>query len=145
MIHSKNQKQARTTSTKEQPGNQPHIINLDILPSRNIPGIGQSNSREPKTLVNITMGHGSILNGSKHLPAVITSRTSHETSRIPTSEGVVSPGFIVRIVERAERGALRDIGGVGLGEAEGSTGVNVDLLAAWDHGILMIVSGGCPL
>lgn len=88
------------------------------------------------------MGHGSIFNGSKHLPAVIISGTSHETTSTPTTKGVVSPGFISSVVERAERGALRDIGRVSLGEAEGSIGVDVDLLAAGDHSILFIVSGG---
>lgn len=112
MIHSKRKNKNKNKLERRPKSNQEinHIINLDILPSRNIPGISQSNSREPKTLVNITMGHGSILNGGKHLPAVIISRTSHEASSTPTSEGVVSPWFIGSVVERAERGALRDIG-----------------------------------
>lgn len=144
MIHPRNQsKLERYQLESYQKIN--HVINLDILPSRNIPGISQSNSREPKTLINITMGHGSILNGSKYLPAVIVSRAGHETSSTPTSEGVVSPGFISSVVERAEDRALRDIGGVSLGEAEGSIGVDVDLLAAGNHGVLLIVSGCCAL
>lgn len=111
MIHSK--KNPKTKLERHRPKSNQlnnHIINLDILPSRNIPGISQSNSRESKTLINITMGHGSILNSSKHLPAVIISGTSHETTSAPTSEGVVSPGFISSVFERPDRGALRDIG-----------------------------------
>lgn len=91
------------------------------------------------------MGHGSILNGSKHLPAVIISGTSHETGSTPTSEGVVRPGFIGNVVERAEGRARRNTGGVSLSEAEGSIRVDINLLAAGNQSVLLIVSGGCSL
>lgn len=32
-----------------------------------------------------------------------------------------------------------------LGEAQGAIGIDVDLLAAGDHGVLFIVRGGFPL
>lgn len=101
MVHARNQNKVERALSIH------HIINLDILPSRHVPSVIQSDSREPKTLVNITIGHSRILNGGKHLPAVIFRWTSHETSR---AEGVMSPGFIGRVVEWTEQGSLRDVG-----------------------------------
>lgn len=47
------------------------------------------------------------------------------------------PGLAGLVGQTADGGAGRDVGGVGLGEAQGAGGVDVDLLAAGDFNVLI--------
>lgn len=109
---------------------------LSVLPSRNITLIRQGESRETQTISNIARGDGRIANSGKHLPALVGGRAGHEPARAPAVEGVVRPrgaGLVGQVTDRGTRG---DRGGVGLGEAQGAGGVDVDLLAAGDFDVL---------
>lgn len=49
----------------------------------------------------------------------------------------MGPGLAGLVGEAADGRARRDVGGVGLGEAQGTGGVDVDLLAAGDFDVLV--------
>lgn len=91
---------------------------LSVLPSRDITLVRQSESGEAKAVINVTLGHGSVLHGSKDLPAVVIGRASHEAGGIPAVESVVVPGLSGDVGEAADGGTGGNHSGVGLGEAQ---------------------------
>ena len=112
-------------------------LHLSVLPSRDVTLVGQSQSGETKTVTNITLGNSGILHGSIDLPAVVLGRAGHQTSGVPTVEGVVGPRLAGDVRKAANSGVGRNAGGVGLSEAQSTRGVDVDLLTTGNFDILL--------
>lgn len=110
-------------------------MDLSVLPSTRGCSIG-SQGTEAKAFSHVTLGNSGVLDSGKHLPALVLSRASHEARSTPAVEGVVAIILAGLVVEGTHGGALRDIGGVGLGEGQSAVGVNIDLLTARDHNAL---------
>lgn len=115
--------------------NQAHIAS-NILPRRNLPRIGQRESREPQTVIHIPRRHRGILRSNKHLPPLIRRRTRHEPIRVPAVEGIMRPRLTALVGEGSDRRAGRDECRMGLREAQSTAWVDVDLLAAGDFNVL---------
>lgn len=111
-------------------------LHLSVLPSRDFTLIRQSQSRETKAIANIALGHSGILHGSEDLPAVVLGWAGHQTSRVPTVESVVGPRLAGDVGEAANSGVGRNAGRVGLGEAQSTVRVYVDLLTTGNFDIL---------
>lgn len=112
------------------------LLRLNILPSRNITLVRHRNGRETQTIIGVTGGHGRIGRGDKDLPALVGGRTGHESACAPGVEGIVRQGVASLVGESADDGARGDVGGVGLGEAQGAGGVDIKFLAAGDFDVL---------
>ena len=123
-----------------------HLINqLNILPSSSLILLSlHSHSGEPKTVVNISGGHRSIVQSGKNLPLLgrtfLLHRTSHEARRTLALVGVVADGLTGGVFEGTGRGTGAGVCRVGGGEAEGAVVVNVDLLATGDRDILLLLA-----
>lgn len=112
------------------------VMCLDVLPSSGSVLLSlHSHSRETKTLANITLGNGSVLQRSEHLPLAAIGRASHEarsTLALVHPAADTSGGAGGGVLEGTGGGTLTHVAGVGGGEAQGTVGVNVDGLAAGD-------------
>ena len=111
---------------------------LDVLPGRSATGVSESTGREAQAVVLVARGNLQVLNGGKDLVAVVGGRAGQETV---TLEGPVSGIALGLVGEFTDDGALGHGGGVGLGEAHGTGGIDVDLLAAGDFDVQGVATG----
>ena len=114
----------------------------NILPSSSpiLVSLG-SHSGEPKTVLNISRGHRSILQGGKNLPllrrTLLLHRTSHEARGTLALVDVVTERLAGGVFKGTHRGAGTSGCRVGGSKAEGTVVVNVNLLTTGDRNILL--------
>lgn len=109
---------------------------LDVLPSGSSVLLSlHSHSRETKTLANVTLRNGSVLQRSEHLPLAVIGRAGHEarsTLALVRPVADTSGGAGGGVLEGTGGSTLTHVAGVRGGEAQGAVGVDVDSLAAGD-------------
>lgn len=70
---------------------------------------------------------------------MVLSRAGHEAVCAEVVDGTVGPGLAGHVGQSADCRARRDVDGMGLGEAQGTGRVDVDLLATGDFDVLIVL------
>lgn len=111
------------------------------MPGRRLTLVGDGHGGEAQALLDVILRNGSVLDGRKHLPTgLVVGRAGHEALSTPAVEAVVVPGLAGDVGQTTDGRTLGNVGRVSLGEAQSAVGVNVDLLATGNNGILQDVS-----